>query len=215
MSKNITVLVLAASLTFLWGCTKSFLCKTNRNWSVTYSDTNPNTQEIIAGVPLDVSAITFIREPQFVACAGRMFVQIDGEEVGPVATHTHVVVYVPPGEHEDERSRDQEQHGENRVGDAAAGRRQEDIGKGKVLQPKDEIYSIRSGQMVTITVETVRPKGHQVTATWTARNGKVLATQDTSNIYTARKEGPDVVNVYLFDETNGDELEGSIVITVE
>jgi hypothetical protein len=100
MSKNITVLVLAASLMFLWGCTKSFLCKTNRNWSVTYSETNPDTQEIIKGVPPDVSAITFIREPQFVKCAGRMFIQIDGEEVGPVATHTHVVVYVPPGEHE-------------------------------------------------------------------------------------------------------------------
>jgi len=100
MSKITTVLVLVASLMFLGGCTKSFLCKTNRNWSVTYSDTNPNTQEIIAGVPPDVSAIIYIREPQFVACAGRMFAQIDGEEVGPVATHTHVVVYVPPGEHE-------------------------------------------------------------------------------------------------------------------
>ena len=100
MSRIITVPILVLYLLFFTGCTKSFLCKTNRNWSVTYSETNPSTQEIIDSVPPDLSAIIYIREPQFVACAGRMFAQIDGEEIGPIATHTHVIVYVPPGEHE-------------------------------------------------------------------------------------------------------------------
>lgn len=100
MPRFINIFFITICLLFIGGCTKSFMCKTNSNWSVTYSDTNPGTQEIINSVPPDLSAIIYIREPQFVKCAGRMFVQIDGEEVGPIATHTHVIVYVPPGNHE-------------------------------------------------------------------------------------------------------------------
>jgi len=101
MPRSIVAFVLAFSLLFVGGCgTKSGLCKPNRNWSVTFSETNPTTQEIIGSVPPNASAVTFIRFPQFVMCAGRMFAQLDGEEIGPVATHTHVVVYVSPGEHE-------------------------------------------------------------------------------------------------------------------
>lgn len=101
MRKTITFLLLAVFPVLLYNCsTKSGLCKPNSNWSVTYAEANPGTQEIIGTVPPDTSAICFIRFPQFVKCAGRMFAQIDGEEIGPVATHTHTISYVPPGEHE-------------------------------------------------------------------------------------------------------------------
>ncbi len=91
----------AAIAVFLEGCTKSFLCGPNKRlFNVTYARSNPRLEEINASVPPDVAAIVVIRYPQFVKCAVPMYFQLDGEEIGPLATHTHVIVYVPPGEHE-------------------------------------------------------------------------------------------------------------------
>jgi hypothetical protein len=91
---------LILTLMLFSSCTKSILCKPNKNWRVYYSDKNPGIQEIIDNVPPDMSAIIFIREYNLVGCAGRMYVQIDGEEVVPVASYTHVINYMPPGVHE-------------------------------------------------------------------------------------------------------------------
>jgi len=86
--------------------------------------------------------------------------------------------------------------------------------KGKVIEPEDEIYSIKAGKTVTITVDVEYSRDHTVTATWTTRNGKVLPTSEMINIYTAKKPGPDVVVIYLLDEDTDDALEESIIITV-
>jgi hypothetical protein len=86
--------------------------------------------------------------------------------------------------------------------------------RGKVIKPVDEIYSIKTGKTVTIIVDVEYPRDHTVTATWAARNGKVLPTTELINIYTAKKPGPDVVVIYLLDEDTGDEIEESVIMTV-
>jgi hypothetical protein len=101
MPRRAAFFFLAVLLMFAAGCgTKSGLCKPNNTFTVTYSKTSPSLEEISAGVPPEVAAVCIIRVPQFVACAAPMYFQIDGEEIGPLATHTHMVDYVPPGEHE-------------------------------------------------------------------------------------------------------------------
>lgn len=100
MTRILRLVFLILALIVFYGCTKSILCKPNSSWQVHYSDKNPGIQDIIDNVPPDMSAIVFIREFNLVACAGRMFAQIDGEEVGPVASYTHVIYYVSPGTHE-------------------------------------------------------------------------------------------------------------------
>lgn len=100
MIRIIKFAFLILTLMVFYSCTKSILCKPNKNWRVYYCDKNPGIQEIMDNVPQDMSAIIFIREFNLVACAGRMFAQIDGEEIGPIASYTHVIYYVPPGTHE-------------------------------------------------------------------------------------------------------------------
>jgi hypothetical protein len=100
MTRILRLAFLILTLMLFYSCTKSILCKPNSNWRVYYYDKNPGIQEIIDNVPPDLSAIIFIREFNLVGCAGRMYTQIDGEEVGPVASYTHVIYYVPPGMHE-------------------------------------------------------------------------------------------------------------------
>jgi len=84
--------------------------------------------------------------------------------------------------------------------------------KSKILEPEDEIYTLKVGETVTITIEAEYPREHHIVATWSARNGKVFPTPELINIYTAQKAGPDVVIIYLWNEDTSDELEESIII---
>ena len=86
--------------------------------------------------------------------------------------------------------------------------------KGKVIEPEDEVYSLKVDTTVTLTVDVEYPPDHSIKATWTARNGKVFPTAELINIYRAQKPGPDMVIIYLLDETTGDEIEESIMLTV-
>lgn len=96
-------ILLIASLLFalLPGCTsKSAICKPNNIYNVTYADTNPGVQEIMDSTPPNLSTICVIRESQFYACAMPMWIQIDGNEVTALGSHTHAVIQTAPGEHE-------------------------------------------------------------------------------------------------------------------
>ena len=95
------VVVLLAALSTACG-TKSAICKPAAHWSdsITYAKTNPGVREIIAKVPADKASVVIVRLPQFYHCAGQLFVQVDGEEVGALATYSYFVIDLPPGTHE-------------------------------------------------------------------------------------------------------------------
>jgi hypothetical protein len=78
---------------------------------------------------------------------------------------------------------------------------------GKPIQAEDDIYSLSIGETITITVDIESPAGHTIEATWTTFNGEVPLTTEMTNTYTARKPGPDIVIIYLWNNDTGDELE--------
>lgn len=85
----------------LSGCSSnSALCKPNNIYNVTYADTNPGIQEIMDSTPSTQTTICVIRKPQFYACAMPMWIQVDGNEITALGSHTHVVIQATPGEHE-------------------------------------------------------------------------------------------------------------------
>ncbi len=86
--------------------------------------------------------------------------------------------------------------------------------KGKALESEDEIYSIKVGETVTITVEAEYSRDHRIVVTWSARNGKVFPTPELINFYHAQKTGPDVVVIYLLNQDTGDEVEESVILTI-
>lgn len=93
----VAVLLIVTSI----GCgTHSGLCKPNSTFSVIYADQNPNVNQIVSNVQINTSTVCVVRIPQFVACAAPMFIQMGGKEIGPLATHTHYMFQVSPGEHE-------------------------------------------------------------------------------------------------------------------
>lgn len=86
---------------------------------------------------------------------------------------------------------------------------------GEVIEPVDDIYSVKNGEIVTITVNVTSPKGHQVEFAWTTGRGKMPASNKNTNTYTAMKLGGDYVIVYVWDVVTGEELpELPINITV-
>jgi hypothetical protein len=99
MRQVIFLLVGAVALTCVSGCS---ICKPGVavGYSPDFAATSPGIDEIIAGVPADVAAIVLIRSEQFYKCGGPMYIQINGEEIGPLATQTYLITYVPPGEYE-------------------------------------------------------------------------------------------------------------------
>ena len=65
-----------------------------------FATTNPGVDEIINAVPANVAAIVVIRSEQFYKCGAPMYIQINGEEIGPLANQTYLIAYVQPNEYE-------------------------------------------------------------------------------------------------------------------
>jgi len=85
----------------------------------------------------------------------------------------------------------------------------------EAMKPVDDIYFVKNGKTVTITVNVTSPKGHQVEFAWTTGRGKMPASNKKTNTYTAMKLGGDYVIVYVWDAVTGEELpELPINITV-
>ncbi len=79
---------------------------------------------------------------------------------------------------------------------------------GKVLKPnRDDIYKIKKGQIVTISLDVVSPPQYNIKFAWTASKGKIPPFVDTKTTsYMATKVGGDIVFVLVWDEKTGAEL---------
>ena len=75
-----------------------------------------------------------------------------------------------------------------------------------ILEPDDEIYVIRNGETVTMSVEVVAPPDYNVTFAWTTGRGRVPVSDQHANTYTATELGGDYVIVYIWDAVTGKEL---------
>ena len=89
----------ATALIFMCGCS---ICKPGVavGYSASFAATNPAVDDIITTVPAEVAAIVVIRSEQFYKCGAPMYVQINGKEIGPLATQTYLITYVQPSEYE-------------------------------------------------------------------------------------------------------------------
>jgi len=82
--------------------------------------------------------------------------------------------------------------------------------RGNIIRSEDEIYSVKVGETLTITVDVNQLPDHIVEAIWTTYNGNVAPTTDLTNTYTAQKTGPDYVIVNVWNADTGDEIEEPI-----
>lgn len=74
------------------------------------------------------------------------------------------------------------------------------------LDPVNDIYFVRQGETVTITVQVETSDGDRVQAAWTTGRGKVPLSNSRTNTYTAARLGSDYVKVLVWDALSGKEL---------
>jgi hypothetical protein len=77
---------------------------------------------------------------------------------------------------------------------------------GNVILPEDDIYTIKQGEMVTIALDVMNPKGYDVKFAWTTGRGKVPISETATNLYTATTVGGDYVIVYIWEPETGQEF---------
>lgn len=99
MRQALFLIVAATALLSLNGCS---ICKPGVavGYHPTFATTHPGINEIIDSVPANVAAIVVIRSEQFYKCGAPMYIQINGEEIGPLANQTYLIAYVQANEYE-------------------------------------------------------------------------------------------------------------------
>lgn len=85
---------------------------------------------------------------------------------------------------------------------------------GKIVEPQDDIYHIKRGETVIITVQVAGAEEEALTYAWTTGNGKVPVSDSNVNTYTATTPGGDYIIVYVWNTATGEELEFPVNLTV-
>ena len=101
MRQVMLILIPMVALALTSGCASS-ICTPGvmPRGHVTFAKTSPGIDEIIASVPAGVAAICTIRPVQFYKCGAPMYMQFNGQEIGPLANQTYLITYVKPGTYE-------------------------------------------------------------------------------------------------------------------
>lgn len=77
----------------------------------------------------------------------------------------------------------------------------------KRIEPINDIYSVKLGETITITVNFTNPYNYEIGVIWTTRHGDVPpAVDETTNTYTARKSRVDHVIIKVRDKETGKSL---------
>lgn len=95
------VILMLIAFALISGCASS-ICTPGvmPRGQVTFAETSPGVDEIIASVPAGVAAIVTIRPTQFYKCGAPMYMQFNGQQIGPLANQTYLITYVKPGTYE-------------------------------------------------------------------------------------------------------------------
>jgi uncharacterized caspase-like protein len=76
---------------------------------------------------------------------------------------------------------------------------------GNMIEPIDDIYTIKMNQTVTITVDVVGAYQRNVGVAWSAGHGHVQATDERTNTYTPAKIGGDYLIIDIWDKETGED----------
>lgn len=85
---------------------------------------------------------------------------------------------------------------------------------GKRIEPMKGIYTLKVGELVTITVTVTKPQNHRISFKWTAGHGELSSTYYNVTRYTPKKRGRDYVLIYIEDRNTGEKLQKPLNITV-
>lgn len=99
MRQSLFIIVSVTALLCMNGCS---ICTPGVavGYHPSFATTNPGVDEIINAVPANVAAIVLIRSEQFYKCGAPMYIQINGEEIGPLANQTYLIAYAQANEYE-------------------------------------------------------------------------------------------------------------------
>lgn len=75
-----------------------------------------------------------------------------------------------------------------------------------VIQPVDDIYTVKHNSSVTIDLEVMSPPNYHVEFAWTTGRGRLDLSTAHTNTYTATTLGGDYIIVYIWDTVSGEEL---------
>lgn len=75
-----------------------------------------------------------------------------------------------------------------------------------LIEPVDDVYAVRTGETVTMTVDIKGWDNARLAVAWTTGRGKVPPGSARANSYTAPSPGADYVTVYVWDRLTGKEL---------
>ncbi len=93
--------------------------------------------------------------------------------------------------------------------------------RGKVIEPVQDIYTVKRNEVVTITVTFSNPDNHDIWVNWYVPRGKISDIENKTNMYNAtnmyaapKKGGGDALEIRITDEKTGDYQDRTLNINV-